>query len=283
MTGSKSHDPVTALSESAATGRTAEIFADIREVMEIPIITSIWRVLAGMENGLESAWSATRPIYESGQPQAALAELAATLEFPVPEPLSADLLWSAGVPRDDLPDITAIIDAYTRSNSLNLIALYGLISDAPGAPELPTTTTDTAPLAVTNSRPLMPLLEREEIESSTWSLLEEISFLGSSDPDPSIATLWRHLAHWPELLRLIIDSYSPLQGNGTLAAASADVVNFAKANAPRMARHRGEIEAIPADALDLVTSYVSNPGAVSRMVMLGHSVRRWLEPAFSGS
>ena len=72
MSVSHGRDPVTAISEAEATGRTAEIFADIREVMQIPLITSIWRVLADFDGGLEAAWAAVRPIYESGRPDAAL-------------------------------------------------------------------------------------------------------------------------------------------------------------------------------------------------------------------
>ena len=58
MSASHRRDPVTAISEAEATGRTAEIFADIREVMQIPLITSIWRVLADFDGGLEAAWTA---------------------------------------------------------------------------------------------------------------------------------------------------------------------------------------------------------------------------------
>ncbi len=46
------YDPVTAVDEAAATGETARIFADIRSTMDIPLITSIWRGLDGIENDL---------------------------------------------------------------------------------------------------------------------------------------------------------------------------------------------------------------------------------------
>ena len=37
------HDPVSAIAEAEATGETAVIFADIRQTMQLPLITSIWR------------------------------------------------------------------------------------------------------------------------------------------------------------------------------------------------------------------------------------------------
>ena len=49
MSDDFAYDPVTAVDEASATGRTAEIFADIRETMGIPLVTSIWRGLADMD------------------------------------------------------------------------------------------------------------------------------------------------------------------------------------------------------------------------------------------
>ena len=54
MNQSEIRNPVTAMAESDATGEVAEIFADIRETMEIPLITSIWRILVDIEGGLRS-------------------------------------------------------------------------------------------------------------------------------------------------------------------------------------------------------------------------------------
>lgn len=35
--------------------------------MRIPLVTSIWRGLAGMDDSLRLAWAAAKPIYESGE------------------------------------------------------------------------------------------------------------------------------------------------------------------------------------------------------------------------
>ncbi len=60
------YDPVTATDESAAVGQTALVFAESCLTMHIPVVTSIWRGLAGMGASLRSAWDAAKPIYESG-------------------------------------------------------------------------------------------------------------------------------------------------------------------------------------------------------------------------
>jgi hypothetical protein len=85
------YDPVTAIvDESAAVGETALVCAEIRRTMGIPLITSIWRGLAGMDDSLRLVWDAAKPIYESGEPERALARCIAASGLPSPEPLSAD-------------------------------------------------------------------------------------------------------------------------------------------------------------------------------------------------
>ena len=55
MTVDFAYDPVTAMDEATATGETAVLFAEIRQTMRIPLVTSIWRGLAGMDDSLRLA------------------------------------------------------------------------------------------------------------------------------------------------------------------------------------------------------------------------------------
>ena len=77
------YDPVTAIDESKATGTTAEIFNDIRSTMAIPLITSIWRGLTGMQNNLSEVWSIAKPIYQSGEPKKVLLKMIDQLNLPI--------------------------------------------------------------------------------------------------------------------------------------------------------------------------------------------------------
>ena len=86
-----SYDPVTAISEDQATGKTAEIFLDIKKTMQIPLITSIWRGLAGMNNSLEDVWILTKPIYLSGTPELALNHMLNSISFPIPTKFNSEI------------------------------------------------------------------------------------------------------------------------------------------------------------------------------------------------
>ena len=48
---------VTPVSESAATGKVAEIFADIRRTKKIDFVPNLWRVLATSPDQLELIWT----------------------------------------------------------------------------------------------------------------------------------------------------------------------------------------------------------------------------------
>ncbi len=92
MSEPKVSNPVTALAEADATGDIADIFADIRKTMELPLITSIWRILVDLDDGLSTAWNAAKPLYQTGQPQAALAAMRQQGALPTPALLTRSQL-----------------------------------------------------------------------------------------------------------------------------------------------------------------------------------------------
>ena len=100
MTVDFAYDPVTAMDEATATGETAVLFAEIRQTMRIPLVTSIWRGLAGMDDSLRLAWAAAKPIYESGEPERALTRSVAAVGLPRPEPLAPTALACMGLTED---------------------------------------------------------------------------------------------------------------------------------------------------------------------------------------
>ncbi len=268
-------DPVSAISETEATGETAAIFADIRASMEIPLITSIWRSLYDVENGLPTAWRAVKPIYRSGQAAPALARVIAAADLPVPEPLVPGQLACAGIGADDLAAIRAIVDAYNRSNGMNMLALTALVVTPAGArPDDPVP----APL---DWPELRPLLAQEDIDSAPWALLNEIRHLGYRGPrrdNAVLATLWRHLAHWPGLLALIQSGFAPLREDGGIVRGCQQVHELAQSEGARLAQFEPDTSALPENARKMIAAYVGSPGAVAHMVTLGHALARWLKP-----
>lgn len=271
MASDFSYDPVTALDEASATGETAAIFADIRQTMGIPLLTSIWRGLAGMDASLPKVWALTKPIYRSGLPEVALARLIARAELPLPGPLAAPQLACIGIGPRDLDSIRAIIAAYNRSNGLNMVALAALVTP-PGKDSAMPVRQASAP-----QWPLLrPLLPRDAINEDTWNLIRHVNAFGAPGIDANVATLWRHLAHWPVLLALIYTAFAPLQASGAIAAATVRVVELAQEEGARMAHLRPAVLDLPKQASQTIADYVNQPTHVSRMVTLGYALAGWL-------
>lgn len=272
MSADFSYDPVTAIDEATATGATAEIFADIRQTMGIPLITSIWRGLAGMGDSLPTAWSATRPIFLSGHPVNALARVVEQTGLPMPEPLAPTQLACAGISDAQLKAIRTIIDAYNRSNGMNMVALAALIAPQTGKRE------DACPNTPPTWAPYPALKEREALDDNTWDLIRHVNAFGAPGIDANVATLWRHLGHWPNLLALIYSAFAPKHADGSIAAATNRMVELTRKEGERMAAWRNEETVLSEQARNTITNYVTTPTQVIRMVTIGHTLAHWLQP-----
>lgn len=264
------YDPVTALDESTATGATAEIFADIRATMSIPLLTSIWRGLAGMGDSLHTVWHAAKPVYLSGHPERALARVVEQTGLPMPEPLAPTQLACIGIDDTQLAAIRTIVNAYNRSNGMNMVALAALVATNEGKREAacPGTT------PVWSAYP--QLKAREELDENTWDLIRHVNAFGAPGIDAHVATLWRHLGHWPNLLALIYSAFAPKHADGSITSATARMVELTLQEGKRMAPWRSEEFVISDLARKTLIDYVSSPTQVVRMVTLGHALAKWL-------
>lgn len=112
MTADFAYDPVTAIDAAKAVGETAVLFAEIRQTMRIPLVTSIWRGLAGMDDSLRLAWAAAKPICECGEPERALARSVAVVGLPRPEPMAPSALACVRLAESDVIATRVVIAAY---------------------------------------------------------------------------------------------------------------------------------------------------------------------------
>ncbi len=270
MTADFSYDPVTAQDESAATGRTAEIFADIRQTMGIPLITSIWRGLADMGDSLETVWCAAKPIYLSGCVEPALERVVQQSGLPVPRPLAPARFARNGIDSTKLDAIRTIVRAYNRSNGLNMVALAALTAPASGSK------TPGRARALPAWGPFPPLLAREAIDSHTWDVIRQVNAIGASGTDAHVATLWRHLGHWPGLLALVSSAFASAHADGAIVKAAGRMIGLVQQEAVQLAAWRAEGLALSDQARRTLTGYVTSPTQVARMVTIGYALENWL-------
>ena len=127
-------DTMPTLPESEATGRAAALYADIRDVLGVPVVNLIWRRLAHFPGALEWAWGAVRPLYAGGAADAAAAAIQARTPLPDLPPWPREMLPAMGLGEAESAAILHILASYDRGNRLNLAALGALLQALEGAP-----------------------------------------------------------------------------------------------------------------------------------------------------
>ena len=243
-------DPIAAVREQDAAGDTATLFADIRETLGVPFVNLIWRHLATMPGMLAWTWAVVKPLHQSAE----LREAAASLRGSVPpvEGLRQPgfVFAAAGVSAADRQVIGALVQDYTAANTVNLLCLLVvqaiLACDAPGArPVRPA-------LAVAPPAPyaLPRLLGLEELSPDVRDLVLALDEFGRLAGTDAVASLYRHLAHWPGFLAIAHAALSIPHASGMLRSGHRQV--------------RAEAAALTRRVLLPVTARTPAPAAVHR-------------------
>ncbi len=255
-------DPVPAITEAEATGAVAAMFADIRAVTGVGVVNLIWRHLATIPGGLEWAWGAVRPRYADG----ALADAADRLRAGLAVPDLGRLF---------LPDPVAgqILAAYDRTNARALLALCALLArlDGVGAVAM---TAGTA--RVEAALPLPPLPALDGLAPATADLVLRLNQLGAGRPDPILASMYRHLAYWPEFLTAIEAPLNRIALRPMIEAALATARLEARAFAPALA----DMANLPALSVPPVRAALARfaEDALARMVVICAAIRAAANP-----
>jgi hypothetical protein len=254
-------NPFPAIAESAATGETAELFADIRTTIGVRVVNLVWRHLATIDGALPWAWQAVKPLYRQGIADRAVVDFRREMILPSigslagPEPASVD----------------AVLASYDHSNTVNLFALGALVAWLRGevatdgmleeGPRLPAPDVE------------LPMLASEaDVAPETWQRVLRLNHFGDR-PEPLIlASMYRHLAHAPDFLQRLEAALAPVQADGSLDRAIVGNRQMAHRRARLLARaisadaprHAGQIEAS-------VSAFVEH--AIGKMVTVCRSIR----------
>lgn len=253
-------DPFPAIAEAAATGETAELFADIRATIGVRVVNLVWRHLATIDGALPWAWTAVKPLYVEGMVDRAAVRFRESIRLPV-----------LGSLRGEQPrSVDDVLATYDHSNTINLFALGALVAWLRGeiadegtpeiGPRLP------APDVV-----LPKLASEGEVSPETWALVLRVNRFG--DPRQIIlASMYRHLAHAPAFLQQLESALTSVESDGSLAHAIAANRAEAYARAKVLARAtNGErpLRAVEIEAA--VSAFIDH--AIGKMVTICRAIR----------
>ena len=214
-----SGDPVPAIVECEATGEIAALYDDIRRSLGVPVVNLIWRHLAVFPGALAWAWGAVRPVYVDGSAAAVATMFRSELRLPPLAQIPREVLRAAGIDATAERGIAAVLAGYDRSNTTNLIALSALLRRLEG--DAGTAQPIAAAPEPALDAALPKLLTAAEMAPETAALVERLNLIGERDEGRIVASMYRHLAHWPGFLALAWTLLAPLDAAGTLAPAVA--------------------------------------------------------------
>lgn len=271
-----SGDPVPAITEAAATGETAALFADLRTTLGVPVVNLVWRHLATMPGALPWVWGRVKPLYIGGDLAALADEFRSRMALPPVPRVPAEVLAAAGLSPADRAGMEGVLASYDHSNTINLLALGAFLRQ----PDGPGKEAAAASPAASVVEALPKLLTFDEMAPETARLVRLLNLIGERDEGRIVASMWRHLSHWPPALSLAWTILAPVQETGALDRAVAGNLATAAALQDRLAGGLGAATAPPADtraeALAAVRTFVEHP--IGKMVTVCRALRQSLPP-----
>lgn len=206
------------LAEADATGRLAEIYAEIRRCSGVPYVSTLQRFLATRPGVLEFAWDVVRPAMVSGAaPEAAWRAAREAAPPPLP-PMSPAVLRLLGVGPEDLATVRNIAANFARVSPVNVVTGAMLEPIADGAP-LPSGAgfgddAWTAP-DMLDDMPGLPAMDglSDDLKAALDGLMVPIG------GQPFLPALYRHYARWPAFAAYLAAVIPPRREDPAVVAA----------------------------------------------------------------
>lgn len=209
------------LAEADATGRIAEIYAEIRHFYGVPYVSSLQRHFATIPGVLEWAWAAVRPGFASGAlPTAAWAVARGTALTPLPK-LSPAAIRLLGVDAASLETIRMVCRSFETVAPLNMAmgaTVRALLNGEAAGGSKASAQADWQPPEAMPNPPAT--LHPDHVDADTRAVLVQLA--AQMDQETFIPGLYRQLAHWPAYLAHAATQIEPLlQSEQMLAAGDA--------------------------------------------------------------
>ncbi len=263
-------ESVPSILESDATGKVAEIYADIRQVLGTSVVNLIWRNLATIPGALEWTWIAAKPLYFGPAPRFA-ETVRRAIDFPVVPSFSHDTLAAAGLSNDDVARIRDILDSYHYTNALALVVLSALVMHFEPTQQDPVTPSNGAPRPPGVKLPELPPMQ--SLKPEVVRLIEELNGFGEDTDKSLIASMYRHLGYWPTYLSLVRTMLVPLETNGQLHTLTRSIRDLARSHGRALAQYLSP--SAPPDTLQQALAscrrFVDHP--ISRMTGICSLIR----------
>lgn len=263
-------DLVPEIPEAVAVGVVADVYADIRDCIGVPMVNLMYRYLATEPGRLEAAWNALRPNILDEWTEIAVGELRDAVEVNRVVPISKAAIAVAGVHKEGVQLARNTVAVYNQANPRNLLAVCALLQTR-SRQARSRSPKHRAPSA--HGLELLPMEAVPVRDLHLQALLEEISrAMASPREQLIIPSLFRHFASRPYLLALVWTAVKPVFAGDDGFAQASNV----------LARAQELTESLPYP-LDFEARFsgaralAQFPTIIARMIVAGSAIARALD------
>jgi hypothetical protein len=261
-----------------ASGRIAEIYAELRHLTGVPVVALIFRHLATHDGLLGRTWAALGPLLATGLLQDTAARVAsANIPTELIPPIDANVRRAIALDGERLPPVLNAIDAYNRANCTNLLIMLSLLQRL----ALPDTTVEPVPAREWQpptpiADPLTRMTSPSEMPPHIRRMINDFGFGDRSKLDPVVPSLLRHLCDTPGLLAIVHVVLVPRFKDGTLAQPIGRLRSAMVDEAAKLAPHIAPLPQLAAmpTARTVIDQFTGS--WIPQMTVIGFALRRSL-------
>jgi hypothetical protein len=194
------------LPERDATGRTKEIYEEMKHLGGVPMVALIFRHLATLPGALEWTWDAIGPAWRAGRVQQAAWKIAREVPLKPLARIRPPVLVALGLDEEARQGIRHVVTAYDRANPENMLSILCLLRLLNGA-------SARAPSPASGEGswvpppapgPLPPMIDVATMPSEISALFDLLATPGQTEGPRVVQSLYRHFGHLPGFLALVV-------------------------------------------------------------------------------
>ena len=223
------------LSERAASGEKAAIYAEMKRLGGVPMVALIFRHLATIPGGIEWTWNAIGPAWRTGRLQETAWRIAREAPLAPLAAIPSEALVALGVDGAGLAEIHIALEAYNRANPENMLSVLCLLRLLGGARAVePLDARAWTPPPAPG--PLIAMADVATLPREVSALLDLVAAPGDDGGPRVVQSLYRHFAHRPAFLALAVTLLRQRFDDGAIGRSVAAIAASMNAAADELAR-----------------------------------------------
>jgi hypothetical protein len=210
------------LPERDATGRTKEIYEEMKRLGAVPMVALIFRHFATLPGALEWTWDSIGPAWRTGTLQEAAWRVAREAKLEAIAPVSRAALRALGVDEAGEREIHVVLDAYNLANPenmLTILCMLRLLGGATAARPLPARAWTAPPVP----GPLVPMIDVKTMPREVSDVLDLVAAPGEPGGPRVVQSLYRHFGHRPAFLAVAVTLLRQRFDDGSIDLAVAEI------------------------------------------------------------